>query len=44
MCVENVNRIQNNYNDLFENLEHFPNNEKELMILKNFINSHEKNI
>ena len=29
---------------MFENLEHFPINEKELLSLKNFINSHEKNI
>ena len=29
---------------MFEELEHFPINEKELVILKNFINSHDKNI
>ena len=29
---------------MFEKLEHFPLNEKELVVLKSFINAHEKNI
>ena len=44
MCTDNVQRIQDNYNDMFIKIKNFPKNEQELFILKSFIQQHEHNI
>ena len=42
--MENVKRIQNLYEEMYNNIRKFPKNEKELVILKSVINAHENNI
>ena len=44
ICTENVKRIQNIYENMYNSIRQFPKNEKELVILKNVINHHEKDI
>ena len=44
VCTDNVQRIQDNYNDMFIKIKNFPKNEQELFILKSFIQQHEHNI
>ena len=44
ICVENVKRIEDNYNQMYQKLIYFPKNEGELLVLKKFIYQHEKNI
>ncbi len=42
--MDNVKRIQKQYEEMYNNIKKFPKNEKELVVLKNVINAHETNI
>jgi hypothetical protein len=44
ICMDNVKRIQKQYEEMYNNIKKFPKNEKELVVLKNVINAHETNI
>lgn len=44
ICVDNVKRIQNTYEQMYADIRQFPKNEKELVVLKRVIGAHEDNI